>query len=168
MNEIVKISLTFVLLVLLQVLVFNNISLLGYISPMPYILWVLFFPLRRNKFLYLLGAFFIGLTIDFFSNSGGIHAMVCVFIAYIRLSVLKLLFQKKDVDFSSFSIRTMPTIKLTYYTIILVVIHHFIVFSLEFFEFSKIGNILKYTFTTSLLTLFLCAIGISLFIKKSK
>ncbi len=168
MNEIIKNSVAFIVLVLLQVLVFNNISLFGYINPMPYVLWLLLFPLKKDKILYLLGAFFIGLTIDFFSNSGGIQAMASVFIAYTRLSVLKLLYQKKEVDFSSFTVRTMPTLKLIYYTIILVLTHHFIVFCFEFFDFSRIGSILKYTFVTSLFTLFLCAISISLFVKRSK
>ncbi len=158
----------FILLILLQVLVFNNISLFGYINPMPYVLWLLFFPLMKNKLPYLLGAFFLGLSIDFFSNSGGIQAMASVFIAYIRLSTLKILFRKRDVDFSSFTVKSMPTVKLAYYTIILVFIHHFIVFCLEFFDLSRITTIIRYTFTTSLFTLFLCAIGISLFVKRTK
>ncbi|MBS9766881.1 MAG: rod shape-determining protein MreD [Flavobacteriaceae bacterium] len=168
MNEVIRNSIAFVLLVLLQVLVFNNIALFGYINPMPYVLWLLLFPLKKDKIIYLLGAFFIGLTIDFFSNSGGIQAMASVFIAYIRLSVLKLLYQKKEVDFSSFTVRTMPTLKLIYFTVILVLIHHFIVFCFEFFDLSRIGSIIKYTFATSLFTLFLCMIGISLFVKRNQ
>ncbi len=168
MNEVIKNSVAFVLLVLLQVLVFNNISFFGYINPMPYVLWLLLFPLKKDKIVYLLGAFLIGLTIDFFSNSGGIQAMASVFIAYIRLATLKILFQKKDVDFSSFMIRTMPTTKLIYYTVILVFLHHFIVFCFEFFDLSRMGSILKHTFATSLFTLFLCMIGISLFVKRNE
>ncbi len=168
MNKTVRNIFTFIVLVLLQVLVFNNISLFGYINPMPYVLWLLFFPLMKNKIPYLIGAFLLGLSVDFFSNSGGIQAMASVFIAYIRLSTLKILFRKRDVDFTSFTIRSMSTVKLVYYTAILVFIHHFIVFSLEFFDFSRIIMIIYYTFTTSLFTVFLCAIGISLFVKRTR
>ncbi len=168
MNEVIKTIFTFIVLVLFQVLVFNNISFFGYINPMPYVLWLLFFPLMKNKIPYLVGAFLLGLSIDFFSNSGGIQAMASVFVAYIRLSTLKILFRKRDVDFSSFMIRSMSTVKLAYYTIILVFIHHFIVFCLEFFDLSRITTIIRYTFTTSLFTIFLCAVGISLFVKRTK
>ena len=76
----------FVVLVLLQVLVLNKVNLFGYLNPMVYIVWVFLFPVRKNKTTFLILSFLLGLTIDSFSDSGGIHAAATLFIAFYRLS----------------------------------------------------------------------------------
>ena len=58
----------FILLLFVQVFIFNNINLLGYINPFPYILFILLFPVNGNKSLLLLSSFTLGLLIDIFSN----------------------------------------------------------------------------------------------------
>ena len=72
---------------------FNHINFLGYINP--YVLrsiFILFFPVKNNTCYLFIGiSFLLGLTIDIFSDSGGIHAAASVFIAYIRPSVFKIL-----------------------------------------------------------------------------
>lgn len=61
----------FVLLVLAQVLILNNIQFLGYINPYIYILFIFSLPYRTPQWLILSLAFILGLTIDIFSKTWG-------------------------------------------------------------------------------------------------
>ena len=71
-------------LVLLQVLLFNNIELAGLINPYFYVYIILIMPLSLNVSIQLLIAFFAGLIIDVFSNTWGMHAAATTLVAFIR------------------------------------------------------------------------------------
>ena len=81
-HPLVKNTFLFIALVLLQVLIFNHIEYWGYVNPMIYIVFLLVAPYRENQVPNLLAAFAIGLCIDIFSNTGGLHAASSVLIAY--------------------------------------------------------------------------------------
>ena len=74
----------FILLLMAQVLIFNNFNFLGYINPYPYILFILLFPVNGNKYGLLAASFLLGITMDLFCNSGGVHTAACVLLAYLR------------------------------------------------------------------------------------
>ena len=129
MNNIVSTNtVRFIILVLVQLLILNHINFLGYINPNAYILFILVFPIKNNRILFIFLSFLLGLTIDLFSDSGGVHAAACVTIAYVRPVFLKLCFgmiyEHQAVKFSHVELR----VKLTYIAI-LTVIHHLILFS---------------------------------------
>ena len=94
MNSIIYYTFIGVFLAFLQVFVFNNILFFEYINPFLYIVFVFLFPVRELRFYFLLMAFLLGLFIDVFSDSGGIHAFSTLTIAYIRLFFIKLYFRK--------------------------------------------------------------------------
>lgn len=165
-NQLLSNSLRFIGLVLLQVLILNNINLFGYLNPFVYIVWVFLFPLKKERSLFLILSFLLGLSIDFFSDSGGINAAATLFIAFIRLIVLKAILRKSDVDFVLFNIRSIPFDKIFLYITTLTVIHHFIIFSLEYFSFNDFLSILKNTIFTSIFTIVVSILGIILFTKK--
>ena len=73
---------SFILLVLVQVLVLNNIQFLGYIDPYLYILFILVLPVQMPRWFLLILAFALGITIDIFSNTLGMQAFATVFIAF--------------------------------------------------------------------------------------
>ncbi len=156
----------FVVLVLLQVLILNNINLFGYLNPYIYIVFVFFYPLRKEKGSFLFLSFLIGLCIDFFSNSGGINAAATLFIAYIRLPVLTKILNKTDLDYQSFNLRSMSVGKLYSYIILLTFIHHSILYSLEYFSFNSFGVILRNTLMSTIFTVSLIFVGVILFTKK--
>ena len=167
MNKLVfSNTVRFVLLILLQVLVLNQINLFGNLNPMVYIVWVILFPIRKNKTSFLFLSFLLGLTIDFFSNSGGINAAATLFIAFIRLPLLTLILRKNDFDFYLFNLRGIAFSKAFIFVSLLTIIHHFIVFILVHFNFSEITIILKDTLFTSIFTIILSMLGIVLFTNK--
>ncbi len=153
-------------LIFVQVLFLNNILLFGYINPYVYIAFVFFFPIRTNRLLFLLLSFFLGLFLDFFSDSGGIHAFSTLFIAFIRLFFIKTIFKKSEIDFPFFNLKEEPFGKFFNYVVILTIIHHFLLFLLESFSFQNIFDILLNTLYSSIFTLFLFFVGSFIFSKK--
>jgi len=157
----------FILLVGLQVSVLNHINFLGYINPYVYILFILLFPIKNNRTLFIFLSFLLGLTIDIFSDSGGIHAAACVSIAYVRPVILKFSFgtvyeyQTIKFDTAEFSSKFI-------YIIIMTVIHHFILFSLEIFNISKVILTFQKTLFSSIFTIILCIMITIIFSRKTK
>lgn len=166
-NLVLKNSIRFFFLLLLQVTILNNVNFLGYLNPMVYVLWVLLFPIRKNKTYILITSFLLGLCIDFFSDSGGINAFSLTFIAFIRLNVLKFILKKTDFDYITFTIKKISFSKTISYFAILIVIHHILIYMLTYFSFNHYLVIITKTLTSSLFTLFLSILGI-LLVKKGK
>ncbi|KJD37143.1 rod shape-determining protein MreD [Tamlana sedimentorum] len=153
MNNLFSIyTVHFFALVLVQVLIFNHINFLGYINPYPYILFIALFPVKNNRLVLILISFLLGLSIDLFLDTGGIHASASVFIAYVRPVVLKFAFgtsyEHQTVKFNAVDFGS----KLMYLTI-LTAIHHFILFSFEVFNMSKIILVLQKTLFSSIFTI---------------
>jgi rod shape-determining protein MreD len=165
-RDTIHIALRFILLLLLQVLIFNNINFLGYINPHIYLLFIFLYPLEKERINFLLISFLLGLSIDFFSNSGGINAAATLFVAYMRLPILKLLLNKQDLDYKLFKITSEPIIKIIIYISILSVIHHFIVFYLDYFNYKYLSTILFKTITTGLATILISTLSLIIFVKK--
>jgi len=159
-------TIRFIVLLFLQVLVFNHMNLFGNINPMVYIVWVFLFPFRKKRSLFLILSFLLGISIDFFSDSGGINAFAITFIAYLRLPILIAILRKSDRDYAQFNIRNISTNKAFLFIVTLTFIHHFIVFSLEYFSFNAILSIISNTILTSVFTIIISTLGIVLFTKK--
>ena len=83
--------LRFAVLVLVQVLILNNIQISGYLNPYVYVLFVLLLPFETPNWLLLVVAFLLGLSIDLFSQTPGIHAFATVFMAFFRPFILNVL-----------------------------------------------------------------------------
>ena len=166
MNKTVYFGLLFVFLVFLQVFVLNNILFLGYVNPYLYIAFVFLYPLKKNRFSFLLLSFALGLSIDFFSDSGGIHAFSLVTISYLRLFFIRVFFNKFEVDYPFFKLNLEPFGKKFNYIVTLTVLHHFLLFSFANFSFQNIANVILNTLYSSAFTLILYFLSIYIFSKK--
>lgn len=166
MNKTIYIIFLFIFLLLLQVLVLNNILLLGYINPYLYIAFVFLYPLKKNRIPFLGISFLLGLCVDAFSNSGGIHAFSILFIAYTRIFFFKIIFKKGESDYLLFNLRLETFDKVFNYIVILTIIHHFILYSLINFSFYNFTKIISNTLYSSVFTLTLYFLGNFIFRKK--
>jgi rod shape-determining protein MreD len=165
-NFTIRYTILFIALVLLQVLILNNINLFGYLNPFIYIVFVFFYPLRKEKTSFLFLSFLLGLSIDFFSNSGGINAAATLFIAYFRLPILIYVLRKSDFDYQLFNVRSMSLGKSITYIFILTFIHSLIIYSLEYFSLNDFFEIIKKSILSTVFTVTLLYIIIILFTKK--
>jgi hypothetical protein len=101
-----------------------------------------------------------------FLNSGGTNAAATLFIAYIRLPLLKTILRKSEIDYVVFNILKQPFLKILVYVSFLTFVHSFIIFSLEYFKFSDLGIILSRTFLTSIFTIILTIFSLILLSRK--
>lgn len=154
----------FIFLVLLQVVVLNHINFLGYINPYFYIMFILILPVSLPNWQVIFLGFLLGLSIDIFGDSGGMHASASLVIAYLRPKLLRasygISYDYQTVKFYDTSIKE----RLVFVTS-MVVIHHLVLFSLIFFNFSHILLILKNTLYSSIFTIFLIMVSAALFQK---
>jgi len=162
-----ELSLRFIALLLVQVVVCNNINFLGYINPYIYIVFIFLFPIRDSRIVLLLVSFLLGMLVDMFSDSGGVHAAAAVTLAYARPLLLKMsfgmLYEHQSVKFSNTDIDSLIT-----YVGLGTLLHHFILFSLEVFNISNILLILKKTLFSGIFTIILSILIIVLFSRNKK
>ena len=157
----------FFFLLLLQVLILNNINLFGFINPYLYIAFVFAFPLKENRFLVLFLCFLLGLFVDFFSDTGGIHAFATLTIAYIRLFFIRIYFKKLPVDYPFFNLKSESFGKVFNFVVTLTFIHHFILFLFLNFSLENLSDVFLNTLFSGIFTLFLYFIGTYIFMKES-
>ncbi|WNM19990.1 rod shape-determining protein MreD [Flavobacterium capsici] len=156
----------FILLLLAQVLIFNRLDLFGYINPYPYILFIILFPVNGNKLGLLLASFFLGLIMDMFWNSGGVHAASCLVLAYFRPAIFKFSFGL-SYEYQTVKLNDVLTPERFSFILIAVVIHHFTLFILEVFKISFFWDIFLRTIFSTIFTIITCILIIYI-IKPSK
>ena len=156
----------FILLLLAQVLIFNRMDLFGFVNPFPYILFIILYPVNGNKTGLLVASFFLGLIMDMFWNSGGVHAAACLILAYFRPAIFKYSFGL-SYEYQTVKLNDSLTPERFSFILIAVVIHHFTLFILEIFKLSSILDILVRTVLSTLFTIITSIIIIYL-IKPSK
>ena len=161
MNNNILNSIRFLVFLALQILIFNNINLFGYLNPYPYVLFILLYPVNSNKSVLLLSSFTLGILLDMFANSDGIHATASVILAYIRPSLFKFAF---GLSYEYQTVKIADKISPERITLLLlaIFIHHFILFFFFFFLIDLIVIVLfrtllstLFTFTISLLIIYL-------------
>lgn len=137
-NSILRFGLIFILLILLQVLLFNNIQFSGYVNPYVYIMFILLLPVEIPSWLLLLLSFATGLTVDFFSGSPGMHTSATVLAGFVRPYVLRIVSPRdgyepgSDPSMLIYGFRWFLS-----YTLLIVLIHHTTLFYLEVFRLTE-------------------------------
>jgi rod shape-determining protein MreD len=159
MNELTGYVLRFVGLVVLQALLVDNVNLGSYINPFPYIYFILLLPVNTGRLLMLLIGFALGLTMDTFSDTGGIHTAACTLIAFYRPFLLK-----AQSPRDGFELHAVPHVRLfglgwfVSYAALLTAIHHSVLFFMEVFRMTDILHtvlkiVLSGTFTVGIILL---------------
>ena len=137
MNKITSNIFTAFLLIVFQTIIFNNINLFGYLNPFIYIVFIIYYPIKNDRIFFIFISFIIGLLIDIFSDTLGLHAAASVTIAYLRPLILKISFGlayiHKVIKFKNIDFR-----KKVVYISLISITHHIVLFGLEVFNFSKI------------------------------
>lgn len=164
-NLILKISGRFIFLVFIQVFLLNNINLFGYINPYAYLLFIILFPLTGNKTTLIILSFLLGLTIDMFENSGGVHAAASTFVAYLRPFILSYSFGI-SYEHSNIKLNRESFVEKFVYIGSVILFHHIVLFSLEVFNFEHILLILKSTLFSAIFSFILIYSSVILFSKK--
>ena len=153
-NSILRFGLIFIILVLLQVLLFNNIQFSGYVNPYVYIIFILLLPVEIPAWLLLLLSFGAGMVIDFYSGSPGMHSSASVLAGFARPFILRSISPRDGYEPGA-----QPSM-LVYgfrwfllYSMVMVVIHHTALFYLEVFRFTDFFRTLLRVLLSSIFTI---------------
>ena len=144
MSSQIKNIIRFILFLGVQVYILDNIPPLHrFVVPVIYYLFLLWLPFSVSRFWLLIIGFFTGLALDYFTVTPGLHASVCVLIAYLRPFLINLLIQKDsdEFNFSEPSSRSMGWAPYSLYAFILTLVHHGY---LLFLEWLDAGNFLDF------------------------
>ena len=165
---IVKNIIRFLIVFLLQAFVLAsftiNYPILDNTNVIIYPLIILLFPLRTPNGLILLYSFGLGIMLDFFYNSPGIHASAAVLTAFLRPYVLSWIEPR-----GGYSVESSPTMReygstwFVMYSAILMLVHLFFLFSVQAFTFAYIIEILLKTLLSFIVSMVFILIYMYLF-----
>lgn len=166
-NIILKNIIRFILLVLIQVFVLNNIRINGYVNPYIYVLFILLLPFETPGWLLLLSSFALGLSVDIFSHTPGLNAAASVLMAFCRPAVIRLLSGTKGIEPGEKpGIADMGFRWFFLYSLILIFIHHLLLFYIEIFRFNEFIDTFYRVITSTAASLVLIILIQYLFMRK--
>lgn len=131
-NSLVKLIVIFLVFTALQIFWVKDFAFFNVAFCFLYIAIIISLPLDIATPILLFLAFAIGFVMDIFYDTMGIHAAACVFITYIRPTIIRLLTPLGGYDDETeISISTMGIRWYIFYVLILVGIHLTFMFTLE-------------------------------------
>ncbi|MDB5154767.1 MAG: rod shape-determining protein MreD [Mucilaginibacter sp.] len=159
----------FVILIFMQVFLLKNITLYNLSTPYLYIMFILLLPFEIPNVMLFALSFILGITIDAFYDTPGLHAASCVLLAFVRILFISITVQKDGFDnepeptLSVMGLRWFFT-----YALILSLAHHFFLFNLEVFRLSEIPYTLSRFVLSSIFTVFLMLLSGFLFYRRKE
>ncbi len=120
----------FLLLLLLQVLLINNLQFLGVCHPYIYIFSLLVMPITLPRWADMLIGGVVGLILDIFCNSLGVHIAACIMLMYVRPYLIGAYVSDRERLTDEIDVRSIGVVNFIKYTILLVLLHHTMVFFL--------------------------------------
>jgi hypothetical protein len=169
MNVVVKNSIRFFLIVLLQAFVFNQIEIGFGIHLMVQPLFIMLLPFETGVFTLMILGFTLGLILDIFSNTYGLQASSLLIMAYMRPIVFKFYGPREGYDpLKEPSVFDMGSRWFLFVFGYLILIHHFWYFLVEIFRFDEFLLILQKTILSVIISYLLCIVLQTFLIKKSK
>lgn len=159
----------FLLLVLLQVLVFNNIYLGGYINPCIYVLFIAMLPTTTGRIPMMVIAFFTGLCVDVSTNLVGFHTFACTAVAFLRgIWLDKIIIRDNDEGIETPSLYSGSYQQFLIYLFLLFFIFNLIYHSLLVFNIAEFFSILVTSLLSTIITCILAILYQTLLLRKSK
>ena len=107
----------------------------------------------------MIWGFFLGLSIDIFSNTPGMNTIATVLLAFVRPTFLRLFTPRDMLDSIIPSFKMLGVASFLKYTVTSVFVHHLVLLSIEYFSFSSIPLLLLRVVACTLLTI-TCIIAI--------
>ena len=159
----------FILLMGLQILVFNNIYLGGYITPCIYLLFIAMLPTNTGKITTLIISFGTGLIIDMFTNMAGFHTFACTAVAFLRgIWLDKIIIRDNDDGVETPSIFSVAYQQFLIYLFLLLFAFNIIYYTLLVFSFREFFSVLFTALLSTIVTWLLAILYQTLLLRKMK
>lgn len=167
-KKVSKYVLWFVGLIFLQVVVLSHMNLSKWIFPFGYLFFFLYVEKQMAKWLILLLGFTMGLMIDMFLDTHGLHTFATTLIAYLRPYVLAPLAPRDSVSENiEPTFRNLGLNKYLAYAGIIVFVHHFLIFYIDEFSIDSFFSTLLQVILSSIASLLVILSLQLIFIKKT-
>jgi hypothetical protein len=125
-------AVSFFIYLFYQVLILKNIVLFNTAFCFLYVAYLFFLPVESNPLALMAAGFLMGLAVDVFYDSLGLHAFACVFVMYVRNYWLSSITPQGGYDTNDTpSIAAHGMQWFLVYTIPLVFMHHAVLFYIE-------------------------------------
>lgn len=122
----------FVVLVLLQVFLINNISLSAYCNPLIYIAFIIILPLDMRPVWVLLLSALLGLIIDLTTGMAGLNVVATTAVGFMRMTIVSVACGRNlGFDDALPSLRRFTAKNLIIYVSAMIVVHSLIYFFME-------------------------------------
>lgn len=164
-NKVFKILTLFIGLVLAQGLIFDKLLIAHQYVPYVALLFIVLYPTDLRQTVFLIIAFLYGLSLDVIGLSGGIQSGACLTAAFLRPMVLRSVFGISS-DYSAIKFAKVPFTQWFVYCLMLVMIHHLILFGLSAFSWERWFWVLKQTVFNGLLSSGVMTLFMFLFVSK--
>jgi hypothetical protein len=164
--------LRFIFVILLQGLILNRIHIGGanfnYLSILFYPVLIMLLPFKTSKSVLLLIGFALGFVIDMFYESPGVHMSACVFMAFIRPWILKIMEPRGGFPINSNpNAQDFGLVWFMQYSGILLFLFLFFYFSAEVFTYSRFVEILLKTLSSFVVSFLAILLYITIFNPKN-
>ena len=120
---------------------------------MIYILFLINLPVRTPRWAEMLIGFGVGMLMDIWHSSLGIHIAACVALTFVRPILLTNTIQDVERIKDNLSIQNIGPADYTKCAVLLTILHHFIVLSLEMWNIHLWWMVLLQTLISSAMTL---------------
>ncbi|MFT4738363.1 MAG: hypothetical protein ACJAZM_003169 [Cyclobacteriaceae bacterium] len=158
--------LSFIVFVLVQLAILYKFVLLDTAIAFIYVGFLVFLPFKTSQVVQLSIGFLVGLFIDVFSNTPGMHAAASVLIMFLKDYWLLIVSDEVEEEIN-ISVFTLGGFRSILFTFPLILIHHLVIFSVEFGRWSGFLNVINKAFWSAILSTFLILL-IDLLIAKRK
>ncbi len=143
----------YILVMALQVLLFDQLQLLGACHPYIYVLCLLMMPITLPHSVDMILGAIAGIIMDIFCNSLGVHTAACILVMFIRPYLIGAIVSDKDRLNEQINLHTIGMEALVKYIVIMVLIHHLTIFLLAAWSWHHIGFVVLETIVSSTVTI---------------
>jgi rod shape-determining protein MreD len=152
-RNIVPQIITFIFYLLLQIFFVRQLVFFNYAFCFVYVATIILLPFDTSRVRLIFWGFVAGMLVDVFYNTIGANAAAMTLIAYLRPFVLALLVPQRGYDERQIlSFKSMGATWFISYVAILIIIHHFVLFSLEASNFGLLVPILIKVIASTIFT----------------
>lgn len=171
MSDLVRNTIRFILFVFLQVYVLNVMPHLHQlITPYIYFLFILWLPFYIKRGWVLILAFLLGISVDYYTMTPGLHAAAAILVAFLRPFIINLFAPKDATEFSykEPSPKAMGWNAYLLYALILAFCHNFYLLFLEWLSFGSFIHFLMKVVTTTAISMLMIVVAELIFPRNLK
>ncbi len=151
-NKIFRYIIFGAILLLLQLLLVDNIMMSRHIYPCVYVLFFFILPVEMKSWAQILTAFAFGTLLDVFLGTPGLNAAASTMTAFLRSKIIKEETSRQQI---------------LYFSILLGLLHFFVLFMLEAFTFRLFWHVVLKTLCSGLFSAILIVLLYLLFREKN-